>query len=154
MFRTALLVVLARAVITYAGPASAQAQASGNENAARAMLERGIAALKKDPAAALAAFTKGESGFRNADFYVFCIDMKTGRFSASGGKPELIGTEAKNLKEKDGSPLGEKVMKAMEKDKIATVTYNFPKPGSETPMPKTSYVTRVGDQGCGVGYYH
>jgi hypothetical protein len=30
---------------------------------------------------------------------------------------------------------------------------NFPKPGTTEPVPKESYMTRVGDQGCGVGYY-
>ena len=33
------------------------------------------------------------------------------------------------------------------------VSYAFPRPGSTTPAPKVSYVTRVGDQICGVGYY-
>jgi hypothetical protein len=29
----------------------------------------------------------------------------------------------------------------------------WPKPGQTEPAPKESYVTRVGDQVCGVGYY-
>jgi hypothetical protein len=34
------------------------------------------------------------------------------------------------------------------------VGYLFPKPGTTTPtFPKTSFVTKVGDLGCGVGYY-
>jgi hypothetical protein len=33
------------------------------------------------------------------------------------------------------------------------VDYNFPKPGTTESVPKESFVTRVGDQGCGVGYY-
>jgi hypothetical protein len=152
MFRTVLLAALASVVLAYSGRVSAQSQGGADE--AKAMLNKAIAALKKDSATALAQFTSGEGGFRNSDLYVFCIDMRTGKFSASGGKPELIGTEAKNLKEKDGSPLGEKVMKAMKKDEISTVSYNFPRPGDNIAVPKTSYVTRVGDQGCGVGYYH
>ena len=36
---------------------------------------------------------------------------------------------------------------------IATVDYKFPKPGTTEYLPKQSFVTRVGDQGCGVGYY-
>jgi hypothetical protein len=35
----------------------------------------------------------------------------------------------------------------------STASYNFPKPGSNDPVPKESFVTQVGDQGCGVGYY-
>lgn len=36
---------------------------------------------------------------------------------------------------------------------IIAVDYMFPKPGGTEPMPKQTFVTRVGDQGCGVGYY-
>jgi len=33
------------------------------------------------------------------------------------------------------------------------VDYKFPKPGATAPSPKESYVTRIGNEGCGVGYY-
>ena len=37
---------------------------------------------------------------------------------------------------------------------ITEVSYMFPRPGADkTPVPKVSLVTRVGDLGCGVGYY-
>jgi hypothetical protein len=36
---------------------------------------------------------------------------------------------------------------------ISTADYDFPKPGTTQPVPKESYVTRVGNEGCGVGYY-
>jgi hypothetical protein len=34
---------------------------------------------------------------------------------------------------------------------VLTVDYNFPKPGTTEPVPKQSFVTKVGNQGCGVG---
>jgi signal transduction histidine kinase len=78
--------------------------------------------------------------------------MPGGKFTARVN-PALIGTDVKALKEKDGSPLGEKVFNATKSGTIATVSYNFPKPGTSEPVPKESYVTQVGNQGCGVGYY-
>ena len=78
--------------------------------------------------------------------------MSTGKFTAHPNKA-LIGTDVKALKEKDGSPLGEKVFNASKEGTITTVAYNFPKPGTTDPVPKEFYVTRVGNQGCGVGYY-
>ena len=36
---------------------------------------------------------------------------------------------------------------------VLTVDYNFPKPGTTEPLPKQSFVTKVDNQGCGVGYY-
>ena len=41
----------------------------------------------------------------------------------------------------------------MKADTISAVAYNFPKPGTTDPVPKESYLTRVANQGCGVGYY-
>ena len=75
------------------------------------------------------------------------------KFTASGGHSELIGTDVKALKEKGGSPIGEKLLKAVKEGKISMVSYNFPRPGETKPVPKATYVTQVGNQGCGVGYY-
>ena len=36
---------------------------------------------------------------------------------------------------------------------VSEIRYLFPRPGSTVPVPKVSFVTRVGDQVCGVGYY-
>jgi hypothetical protein len=37
---------------------------------------------------------------------------------------------------------------------VNEVSYSFPRPGTTAPAPKLSYVTRVADQVCGVGYYN
>jgi signal transduction histidine kinase len=116
------------------------------------MLEKAVAELKANEAAALAKFNKADGGFRDRDLYVFCYDMNSAKFTAHVNQA-LLGTDVKALKEKDGSPLGEKVFNAAKAGAIATVSYNFPKPGTTDPVPKESYVTRVGNQGCGVGYY-
>ena len=45
---------------------------------------------------------------------------------------------------------------AAQKDErqISEVNYRFQRPGADsTPADKVSFITRVGDQGCGVGYY-
>jgi hypothetical protein len=37
---------------------------------------------------------------------------------------------------------------------ITEVSYMFVRPGADAkPVPKVSFVTRVGELGCGVGYY-
>ena len=133
--------------------ASAVAQGQfGSAAEAKAMLEKAVAELKANEAAALAKFNKGESGFKDRDLYVFCYDMTTGKFTAHVNQA-LLGTDVKSLKEKDGSPLGEKVFNATKAGATNTVAYNFPKPGTSDPVAKESYVTQVGNQGCGVGYY-
>jgi hypothetical protein len=56
-----------------------------------------------------------------------------------------------------GSAYGEAIYAAAKKPEgeITEVpSYMFPKPGTTTPtFPKVSFVTKVGDLGCGVGYY-
>src|SRR5215510_15623350 len=139
------------AVLIALASAAAQGQ-FGSAAEAKAMLEKAVAELKANEAAALAKFNKGESGFKDRDLYVFCYDMTTGKFTAHVNQA-LLGTDVKSLKEKDGSPLGEKVFNATKPGTISTVSYNFPKPGTSEPVPKESYVTQIGNQGCGVGYY-
>ena len=63
----------------------------------------------------------------------------------------LIGAEHA-LKVKD-QPVGQMVFAAAKEGTVTTVDYDFPKPGTTQPVPKESYVTRVGNEGCGVGYY-
>jgi signal transduction histidine kinase len=151
LFRKLMTGALAAIAIALASAAEAQGQ-FGSAAEAKALLEKAVAELKANEAAALAKFNKGEAGFKDRDLYVFCYDMATGKFTAHVNQ-SLLGTDVKALKEKDGSPLGEKVFNATKPGAISTVAYNFPKPGTSEPVAKESYVTQVGNQGCGVGYY-
>ena len=45
------------------------------------------------------------------------------------------------------------MMQKATEGKINEVTYWWPRPGSDKPLEKTSFFTKVGDQICGVGYY-
>jgi cytochrome c len=124
----------------------------GTPAEARAMFDKAIAAIKADKAKAIDTFNKGESGFRDRDLYVFCFDAMTGIFNAQVVK-SLLGTDIRAVKEKDGSPLGQKIFDAVKEGTVTTVSYNFPRPGSNDPVPKESFVTAVGTQACGVGHY-
>ena len=131
--------------------AFAQAQV-GTAAEAKAMLEKAVTELKANEAAALTKFNKADGGFRDRDLYVYCFDMGTGKFTAHIN-PAIVGTDVRVIKERDGSPFGQKIYDAAKEGTIATVSYHFPKPGSTDPVAKEAYVTRVGNQGCGVGYY-
>ena len=63
-----------------------------------------------------------------------------------------MGTDVRALKVKD-DPLGQRLFDQVKEGAVTTVDYSFPKPGTTEPVPKESYITRVGGQGCGVGYY-
>ena len=125
---------------------------NGSSLEARAMLEKAATELKADQTAALAKFNDPKGPFRDRDLYVFCFDMGTGKITTHIN-PSVIGTDGRTAKEKDGTPFGQKLYDAAVEGKINTVSYNFPKPGSTEPVAKEAYVTRVGNQGCAVGYY-
>jgi hypothetical protein len=131
----------------------ASAQTTGNAAEAKALLEKAVAALKANEADALAKFPKPDGGFRDRDLYVYCFNATDGKFTAHVN-PALLGTDVRVLKDaKDGAPLGQKIFDTVKEGSFATVAYNFPKPGGTEAVPKEAYVTKVGNQGCGVGYY-
>jgi signal transduction histidine kinase len=127
---------------------AAQAQ-YGTAAEAKAMLEKAVAALKANKAKALGEFTKGEGGFKDRDLYPFC-GGPDGNFTAH---PTLVGKSLKDLKDKAGKPLGAEMYKVAQEGKISEVSYMWPRPGQTEPVQKVSYVTKVGDQVCAVGYY-
>ena len=114
-------------------------------------LQATIAELKAGEAAALAKFNNKDGSFRDRDLYVFCYSTSDGKFSAHPN-PALMGTDIRALKVND-DPLGQRIFDTAKAGSVLTVAYNFPKPGTTQPVPKESYVTVVGSQGCGVGYY-
>ncbi len=134
-------------VIATGAPANAAEYGTAAE--AKAMLEKVVAAVKADKSKALEAFTKGEGGFKDRDLYPGCGDP-SGNFSAH---PSLVGKSLKDLKDKAGKALGAEMYEVAREGKISEVSYMWPRPGSTDPVQKISFVTKIGDQVCYVGYY-
>jgi signal transduction histidine kinase len=142
-------IVRSLAVLSLGFATIALAADFGTASEAKAMLEKAVAALKANQATALSMFTKGEGGFKDRDLYPFC-GGPDGMFTAH---PSLVGKSLKDLKDKSGKPLGEEIYKSAEQGKITEVSYMWPRPGTTDPVQKVSFVTKVGDQVCAVGYY-
>jgi len=147
--KLSLVLTAALAVMVIVGVATAFAAEFGTAAEAKAMLEKAVAAVKKDKAKALDMFTKGEGGFKDRDLYPFC-GGPDGNFTAH---PKLVGKSLKELKDKAGKALGEEMYKGAKEGKISEVSYMWPRPGSETSVQKVSLFTKVADQICAVGYY-
>jgi signal transduction histidine kinase len=116
---------------------------------AKAMLAKAAAAIKADKAGALTQFSAGTNGFRDRDLYPFC-GGPDGNFTAH---PTLTGKSLKDLKDKTGKALGAEIYANAKDGQISQVAYMWPRPGSTEPVAKISYVTRIDDQVCAVGYY-
>ena len=132
--------------------AGIDAQQYGTADQAKAMLERAVAALKANKDAALSAFNdKNNKEFHDHDLYVFCFSMTNGQ-TVAHPNPALINTDVRAFTYK-GDPLGKGLFDAVKPSGTNTFDYEFPKPGTIEPVPKESFVTRIGELGCGVGYY-
>ncbi len=146
-----ILLAQVTVVAILASPAVPAAQAQyGSETAARAMLEKAVAAMKDNKEKALDMFNKGESGFKDRDLYVFCANASDGVLTAH---PYLKGENLTKIVGKKGFPLGKEIMQTATEGKIDQVTYWWPRPGEETPREKHTFYTQVVGQNCGVGYY-
>ena len=157
MIRTFMIAAASAAVIAFSPTAFAQ-QAGGTADEAKAMLMKAVAAVKADKAKALEMFNKGEGGFLDRDLYVFCENVSDGTVVALGNPnaKQLLGKDGRTFKDAAGKAYGAELYAAAQKPEgeITEVNYVFPRPGADkTPVPKVSLATRVGDLGCGVGYY-
>ena len=121
----------------------------GTAEEAKAMLESAVVAVEENPTEALAMFANGEGGFKDRDLYPFC-GGPDGNFSAH---PSLTGKSLMDLKDKTGAPLGEEIYSTAKEGEVGEVSYMWPRPDSTEPVQKITYVTKIGDQVCAVGYY-
>ena len=141
---------VAAAMLTLCLAAYAHAAQYGTADEARAMLDKAVAAVEADRTKALDMFNKGEGGFKDRDLYVFCANASDGIVTAH---PTMKGKQLRDILGKKGFPLGQEMMQKATEGATKEVTYWWPRPGSDKPLEKTSFYTKVGDQICGVGYY-
>jgi hypothetical protein len=138
--------------------ASAFGQAQhGTADEAKAMLLKAVAAVKVDKTKALDMFNKGEGGFLDRDLYPFCGNVSDGRVLAvanPAAKPN-IGKDVRTLKDATGKAYGKDLFAATRnpEGQISDVGYMLARPGVPKPVAKVTFVTKVGDLFCGVGYY-
>ena len=137
---------------------STTAFAQGTAAEAKAMLDKAVAAVKADKTKAFDMINKGEGGFLDRDLYPFCFNVSDGKLLAnpSPNAKQFLGTDIRALKDATGKVYGPELYAAAQKPEgqITEVSYQFVRPGPDTkPVPKVSFVTRIGDIYCGVGYY-
>jgi hypothetical protein len=123
----------------------------GTPDDARAMLNRAVIVINDNEQNALQEFIKGEDTFKDRDLYVFCAseDHKV----SAHPNVSLIGKSTKDIKDANGKAFIEDMITIAEPGKVSEVNYAYPRFGNTKPLPKVTFVTKVKDQVCGVGYY-
>ncbi len=142
--------VTAFAVVLLMTSGSIMANEFGTRDEAKAMLERAAAVLKADKSRALDLFTSGHGGFIKKDLYVFC-GGPDGMLTAH---PYVMGSNLRDFKDKDGKATGEEIYSLAKAGNFAEVSYKWLRPGGgDEHVDKISFITKVEDQICGVGFY-
>jgi hypothetical protein len=158
MMHKIIIAGLSVASVTISLVAFAQQSSQGSAEEAKAMLMKTVAAVKADKSKALDMIAKGEGGFLDRDLYPFCnnvSDAKVLPFPNANAK-QLFGSDGRTLKDAAGKEFGKELFAAGQKPEgqITEVNYMFSRPGADSKqVPKVTFVTRIGDIYCGVGYY-
>jgi signal transduction histidine kinase len=138
------------AVVLLVTAGLASAGEFGTREEAKAMLERAVAVFKADKNRALDLFTAGTGGFVDRDLYVFCGGLD-GMLTAH---PYYMGTNLMEFKDKTGKAAGEEIYAVAKDGEFSEVSYKWVQPGADGEhVDKVSFITKVDDQICGVGFY-
>ncbi len=95
-------------------------------------------------------FNDAGGAFRDRDLYVFCANAADGIETAH---PTAKGEQLRDIKDVNGFAFGETILDTATAGTVSEIDYYWPRPGSDKPVAKSTFYTKVGDQVCGVGYY-
>jgi hypothetical protein len=134
----------------FVGSIGASASEYGTPDEARAMLARAVVEVKADKPGAIAKFNHNDRQFRDRDLFVFCFNGQDGKFTAHEA---MVTRDVRTFRDKTGKAFGEEMYRNPKEGQIVEVAFMSPVPGSTGLVAKRSYVTRIGDQVCGVSAY-
>jgi hypothetical protein len=119
---------------------------------AEAMLEKATAALKKNEAEALEAFSYDTAGFVDRELFIICFNTQTGKITAP---KDPASTDTVDIRT-TWSGLGQQFYDAATKlgeEGTAMINYELPMHEGGEPVSRYMYVFRVRNQGCGTMLY-
>ena len=120
---------------------------------ARALRNKAVDALMKDETATLKAINALQGGFLQDDLYVFVVDLDTHRYVAHGTNLRLVNTDFGKIKDPDGKPVGEPILKLMAEQDQGEYKYRWKNPVTGKVENKHVYLRKAGHFMVAVGYY-
>ena len=133
-------------------PAVAADKATANE--AVAMVKKAAALVKSDgKEKAFAAFADpANKDFHDRDLYIYVYDLN-GVSLAHGANPKMVGKNLLNMKDNEGKPMIQEMVKVAKEKGSGWVDYKWPNPVTKAVEAKSGYVERVDDILVGSGVY-
>ncbi|WP_421552391.1 cache domain-containing protein [Pseudomonas yamanorum] len=120
---------------------------------AKALRNKAVKALEKDPVGTLKAINAMQGGFLQDDLYVFVVDLDTRRYVAHGTTPRLVNTDFSKIKDPDGKPVGEPILAVMAEQDQGEYMYRWKNPVTGKVENKHAYLRKTGHFMVAVGYY-
>lgn len=120
---------------------------------AEGLLDHAVQAIEADPAASFEAINSLSSDFREDDLYVFVIDLRNQRYVAHGYNKRLLGVDFATIRDPDGQPVGEPILKLMKSADRAGFDYRWKNPVTSKVENKHALLRKVGNYLVAVGYY-
>ncbi|WP_455917664.1 cache domain-containing protein [Pseudomonas cerasi] len=120
---------------------------------ARGLRDKAVKALVKDEAGTLKAINSLQGDFLQDDLYVFVVDLNTGRYVAHGTNLRLVDTDFAKIRDPDGKPVGEPILKLMAEQDQGEYKYRWKNPVTDRVENKHAYVRKAGHFMVAVGYY-
>lgn len=124
-----------------------------SEQQAQGLLQRAAEAIEQDPDGSFDAINSLSASFREDDLYVFVIDLRNQRYVAHGYNKRLLGMDFATIRDPDGQPVGEPILKLMQNAKTAEFDYRWKNPVTSKVENKHALLRKVGHYLVAVGYY-
>lgn len=121
--------------------------------AAISLLDRAVAAIKKDGKASIARFSDMNGGFIEDDLYVFVVGLDDRVMHAHGAMPRLIGRNVGDLKDNQGKPIIQQMIDIVKNRGRGELQYSWQNPVTGKQERKTTYLQRVDGYLVAVGHY-
>lgn len=134
--------------------APAYAADKGSANEAVAMVKKAVALIKSDgKEKAFAAFSDpANKEFHDRDLYIYVYDLN-GVAVAHGVNPKLVGKNLLDMKDNEGKPMIQEMVKVAKEKGSGWVDFKWPNPVTKAVESKSGYVERAGDLLVGSGIY-
>ena len=124
-----------------------------SEQQAQGLLQRAAEAIEQNPDGSFDAINSLSASFREDDLYVFVIDLRNQRYLAHGYNKRLLGMDFATIRDPDGQPVGEPILKLMQNAKTAEFDYRWKNPVTSKVENKHALLRKVGHYLVAVGYY-
>jgi cytochrome c len=120
---------------------------------AKVLLKKAAHAVTADPQNAFAAFNDLNGNYMQDDLYVFVVGLDDGIFRAHGISPQLVGSDAMGLLDKNDKPIIQEMIEVVQSKSRGEIDYDWMNPVTGKIENKHTFFRKVDGFLVAVGFY-